>query len=606
MRRDVERIRGYLELLDAYSLHHFVVWQGHVLADTPEFASFQRTCAAQWTSVEFLVGRLEELMRRNAVPLAVVDGRQLVELAAAPAGGGVGPRELLECVANLDQVAPLLRHLRPHPPGLREKVRAATVIQANARMFLEVRRFGQRRARHRGAIAGQRAVRRFLCRCHALRALAAHHAARNASWERQQRALGDWWDGMAAASKHLRLCDPPLATRQNLQLFPRLSALADPRVHIIYVTTRQMPADVVEYQLRLLATAGVHNAAERLRFVAAENADRLPPHLPLASVVLYSPRCLQRLRAAAAAAAARCIGAAAAAAGPVRRPICVLVPGVAGWHDKALGVALGFPALSADPDASVLLATCSAQKRVFAAADVAAPIGAHDLYDEEDALVALAKLVAGNLDVRRWLFRCERCRGHRGLAYIDASCIAGVEGLRRDRAAVQRAPAGGAGSDAAAAAWHNPDVQLLARAEILKHLRQCLLANAVVCDHEMSPTWPEFLRRFTRAGGVIEAEPREVLGYLTASIFIEPYGGGGGSSVRGLAGRFVPSGGLRAPADLRAESGVAGRRAVRRRGAVAARRGRLRQHRLHRAPRWRGRLPTRRPIVGDGNRAGAE
>ena len=36
--------------------------------------------------------------------------------------------------------------------------------------------------------------------------------------------------------------------------------------------------------------------------------------------------------------------------------------------------------------------------------DVNIPVGAHDIYDEEDFCVALAKLVAGHLDVARWKF----------------------------------------------------------------------------------------------------------------------------------------------------------------------------------------------------------
>eukprot|EP00904_Undaria_pinnatifida_P000730 jgi/Undpi1/10658/HiC_scaffold_29.g13107.m1 len=46
--------------------------------------------------------------------------------------------------------------------------------------------------------------------------------------------------------------------------------------------------------------------------------------------------------------------------------------------------------------------TQSGMKRVFAAADVSAPIGAHDVYDEEDLMIALTKLIAGHLDVQRW------------------------------------------------------------------------------------------------------------------------------------------------------------------------------------------------------------
>jgi hypothetical protein len=42
-----------------------------------------------------------------------------------------------------------------------------------------------------------------------------------------------------------------------------------------------------------------------------------------------------------------------------------------------------------------------------AAADVNTPLGAHDIYDEEDFIIALTKLIASHLDITRWVFKLE-------------------------------------------------------------------------------------------------------------------------------------------------------------------------------------------------------
>jgi len=81
MKADVNKIRGYLDLLDDYSLHHFIIWQGKTIRDTPEFTSLARTHQASWSSIDRCVSILEEIMAINAVPLAVIDGKQLGELA---------------------------------------------------------------------------------------------------------------------------------------------------------------------------------------------------------------------------------------------------------------------------------------------------------------------------------------------------------------------------------------------------------------------------------------------------------------------------------------------------------------------------------------------
>ena len=61
--------------------------------------------------------------------------------------------------------------------------------------------------------------------------------------------------------------------------------------------------------------------------------------------------------------------------------------------------------LAAEPSLATLYSTKSGSKRIFAMADVNAPPGAHDIYEEEELHAALTKLVAANTHVKRWLFK---------------------------------------------------------------------------------------------------------------------------------------------------------------------------------------------------------
>ena len=45
-------VRGFEELMDTFSLHHYIVRNGTTLDSTPEFVSFQRRFASDWGAVQ--------------------------------------------------------------------------------------------------------------------------------------------------------------------------------------------------------------------------------------------------------------------------------------------------------------------------------------------------------------------------------------------------------------------------------------------------------------------------------------------------------------------------------------------------------------------------
>ena len=86
--------------------------------------------------------------------------------------------------------------------------------------------------------------------------------------------------------------------------------------------------------------------------------------------------------------------------------------------------------------------------------------------------------------------------------------------------------------------WQTPDVQLLARAKLLKDLRLTLFKSARCVCPSLYGGFRQFLRRFLRVGGVIEAGPVDVVGRPTVNLLIEP-GAGGQVHVDSLVERIV-------------------------------------------------------------------
>lgn len=500
MKSDVNRIRGYIDLLDEYSLHHFVIWQGKAIRDTPEFTSLARTHQTGWSSINRCVSILEEIMTANAVPLAVIDGKQLSELAKFDLER-VDEADLCSCIANLEQIRPSLRHTRfvLHDPSAAQL--AAITIQAAARRFLERSGFLLLKRQRSAActlqcLARGRAARRLV---NAL--LLGRRREAEAKWQALQAGLRGKWDSWRDEERVMILL-PFAANDEHAHTIhtSRMHWLVDPKVHVVCVLPSHPEKDVVEYNRKLLETTGSHNARGRMTVVVPENVDLFQSRLPLVSLLLYSPGCLKRIVQI------------------VKGRPAMVMSGNVGWQDKRLAVALEVPLLSAEPSMAVLLETQSGMKRVFAAADVSAPIGAHDVYDEEDLMIALTKLIAGNLEVQRWHIKVDVCRGNRGLSILDTSTLACMADLKREKGQLERGNGGPSG------VWHHPDVQLLARARLLKNLRRCLHRVIYICSTNQYPTWTLFLGHLGRVGGVIEAEAPTERSHLSASMFISPTG----------------------------------------------------------------------------------
>ena len=81
------------------------------------------------------------------------------------------------------------------------------------------------------------------------------------------------------------------------------------------------------------------------------------------------------------------------------------------------------PLLAPSPEVVSLYATKSGAKRVFSGADVNIPVGAHDVYDRDELLSALVKLIATNLDVARWIIRIDDDHDCANVAYLDVKAL---------------------------------------------------------------------------------------------------------------------------------------------------------------------------------------
>ena len=224
--------------------------------------------------------------------------------------------------------------------------------------------------------------------------------------------------------------------KQQNRAITRLCEIKDPNVDVVYVAPFQMTDDLVLYYERLMEVGGVSNpkggpgpqiadphtysqsahtihwennpnlnlhtysllspliltpsqlnSAARLFFVVPENMHRFPKHFSLSLLLLYSPRALRRIR------------------NIVKGRASYLVPGKIGGDALRLAKALNIPMFGPKPSIANLYTTKSGCKGVFSQAKVMMPYGAHDIYDEHELLLTLAKLIAAFPTIEQWIFK---------------------------------------------------------------------------------------------------------------------------------------------------------------------------------------------------------
>lgn len=505
----IEAARTYAEIMDEFSLHQFIIRKGKTL-ETPEFQSFVRAHQSRWGRISELVRCLEGVMVQYSVPIAYVDGKTIAMLAEDELHTP-SLDELLSCLVNENQVRSLVK-----VPGRRfvsadADTTAVTVIQATWRMHRQRLRFYRMAIAARAARIIQRRFRVF-CSTKALRVrVATLRAERLNLWRQQQQHFCSSWQEVQSERRvvvHMpslsveeeqRVSLPSVAIWQKRQL-ARLLDVADPNIDVLFVLAAPLPDEVRDYYTKLLTVAGVTNAAQRFRFIVPENHDRLRGTHSLATVLLYSPRAMKRIKTF------------------VGDRVAYIAPNVVGADDVRVSMQLGIPLLGPEDRISAMFSSKSGCKRLFAAAQVNMPPAAYDIYSEDDCFQALTRLVIRYPLVRRWLFKLDDEFGGRGHASFDTASLSCHQKVDAFNAAHPNA------SDLIDNDEEVAEAAEDLRLSVKKELSSRVPKKVQIACPSVYRNWNEFIQAFSRSGGVIEACPSTVKASPSANVFIAPDG----------------------------------------------------------------------------------
>ena len=453
----LNELRNYSSLMDQFSLHNFLIWNGKALRNTPEFHSFRRTYDNDWGPISSVITALERLMQAYDIKLAIINGQRTAQVAlwGLPS---LEQNELLGCIANIEQIRPMITSFLRD--GASDRNRAVTKIQSVVRQWMAKRKYINLKRLAVSALKVQSVCRMFLERCRAGQRM---EQARNLAEKKQRECMGalrENWANLVPGRPLLLIHIPSVRTGEVVRLgienigatqnaaIAGLFQLDHPDVHVLYVCPCQFGQPEQQYVDKFLQVLGVSTMPKRLRFIVPDMLRRLPSHLPLVQMLWYCSATMRKIRSIAKGYAN-----------------AFIVPTCVGWAEKKISNFLSIPLLGPDAAVAESLSGRSMAKQVFMDSFVNFPIGAHDIANEDDFAVSLSRLIASNLDVDRWLVRLNNDVANETVVLIAPAKLAIVKVLRAEQAAmIQRHPDN-------AQAWFSKHVQASARKRLVTALQ---------------------------------------------------------------------------------------------------------------------------------------
>lgn len=127
-----------------------------------------------------------------------------------------------------------------------------------------------------------------------------------------------------------------------------------------------MTNEIYNYYLKILELVEIEEPEKRFCVIVPENYVKFHRHLSLTQALLYSPKAMIQIKKI------------------IEGQQCYIVPGKVNEYDLQLSIQLSVPIMTGEPQKTKIFSTKSGSKRIFQMADVPVPIGAHDIYNEND------------------------------------------------------------------------------------------------------------------------------------------------------------------------------------------------------------------------------
>lgn len=195
-----------------------------------------------------------------------------------------------------------------------------------------------------------------------------------------------------------------------------LFLLRKPGIRVVFVTSRPVPPDIVDYYLELIPGVVGTSARRRLHLVSPQDASAEP----LTRKLLDRPHLIHRIRSL--------------VDDPAQAHI---IPFNTTDLERELAVRLGLPMYAADPR-FFAFGTKSGSRRVFREEGVKHPLGVEDIFDADALVDAIAAMRAERPEMQRVVVKLDEGVSGLGNALVELASVP-APGDPGERAALQEA-----------------------------------------------------------------------------------------------------------------------------------------------------------------------
>lgn len=495
--QDKLNAREYNDLMDAYSLHQFMIRKGKTIDTTPEFLSYKRTYTSRWGEITIVIHALEKLLGEYQVPLAYIDGKKVLKLAIDPFKKWTVD-DLLNCISNQDTVLEYVKIPGKRFAGTNGKELAATCISKTFRMYSQKKKYKLTKMFNDSANVIKHAYKRYRNGKQVKEKISQKFKEELDIWRQMMQEFKEKWGEIKKKKRveiHInsisiaelkRMSMEKFIQRENIQI-TRLFALKNPLVDIIYVCPFDLSPEIIGYYTKVLEIGNIEHPETRFTIILPDKANKLPCYMSTSTLLLYSPKTIKKMKSM------------------IKGKQAYIVPGVVAQDDIKLSIALGVPILSGEPQKVQLYSSKSGCRRIFNLADVPIPIGTYDIYHENEFEISLTKLILSHIHIDTWVFKIDDENSGRGIAWLEVSNLKIVKDLRRQK--------------------FEANEKLIENVQ--QQLHKELPNKAKLAMPTLYRTWGDYIREFCKAGGVIEAQPNcpnSAINSPSVSFLIEPDG----------------------------------------------------------------------------------
>src|SRR3990167_126892 len=290
--------REYEDMMDQHALQIFMLRNGRIVAETPEFQSFKRL--AKMDRVRPYLDLVQTFASKLGIKTLWVNGSKLLVFVSKNQKATVPL--VLQCLQRSSDPSVDDRNFFAQIANL-----SAIKIQAQVR-----RRQAEKLARRmrivlRKVLVIQQWYRSMRCKIQFKDTRVQRENAAFTEFEMRQHELKSRWEEIKQSHRveiHYnsfggnelrRLTIQKIQGRLGSQI-GRVFRAVDDKVEIIYITTHQIPDEVKRYYYKVMELAGIKLPTKRVHFINVDQFQPLPDHFSVPARIMYSKYTIRSIR----------------------------------------------------------------------------------------------------------------------------------------------------------------------------------------------------------------------------------------------------------------------------------------------------------------------